>query len=319
MRVPCGKQRRGFTLVELLVVIAIIGVLVALLLPAVQAAREAARRMQCTNKLKQIGLALHNHHDTYSKFPAGVRNISTKPFSDSTWCNTGSNPQAREPWSVVILPFLEQNNLYTQFEINSPFTASNNVPGSTVNNNLFKLNNSAYQCPSDPNAKSSNNYTSYFGVQGGGPDALKSCAAASGNRLFYINGILHFNSLTTFGDVLDGTTNTFIVGETKYCLSPTGRSDGIHTGWASGSKTDSNGSPYVLAAARDQINSVKLHGGNSDTLNVMTKLFGSFHTGGCHFAMADGSVQFINENINIDTYRTLSTMADGLPVGGIPK
>ena len=315
-RIP---RRRAFTLVELLVVIAIIGVLVALLLPAVQAAREAARRMQCTNNLKQLGLALHNHHDAKLVFPAGARNTTTKSLTSTDWCTTDSNDKAREPWTVAILPYIEQGNLYSQFNLNAQFTSSSNVPGPAQNNDLFKLNNRAYQCPSDPNAKPNNNYTSYFGVQGGGPDGLKSCAGASGQRLFYLNGILHFNSQNTFGDISDGTTNTFLVGETKYCLSPTGRTDGIHTGWASGSKTDSNGSPYILAAARDQINSVVKHGGDSDTLNVMTKLFGSFHVGGCHFTMGDGSVQFISDNINLDVYRSLAVRNDGLPLGGLPK
>lgn len=312
-------KRRGFTLVELLVVIAIIGVLVALLLPAVQAAREAARRMECTNKLKQLGLALHNHHDSKGVFPAGVRNTTTKDMNTSTWCTSDTKEKTREPWSVAILPYMEQGNLYDQFDLNGAFTSSSNTAGTTQNDNLFKLNNRSYQCPSDPNAKASNNYTSYFGVQGGGPDSLKSCAGTSSQRLFYLNGPLYFNSKTTFGDIRDGTTNTFLVGETRYCLSPTGRSDGIHTGWASGSKTDSNGSPLVLAAARDQINSVAQHGGNSDTLNTMTKLFGSFHVGGCHFTMGDGSVQFVSENINLDVYRTLAIRDDGLPIGGFQK
>lgn len=313
------RSRGGFTLVELLVVIAIIGVLVALLLPAVQAAREAARRMQCINKLKQLGLALHNHHDAKGAFPAGGKSMSTKSLTSTDWCTTDTVDKTREPWTVAVLPYLEQVNLYESFDFKAAFTSTSNAAGAAKNDANFKLNNPLYQCPSDPNARPNSNYTSYFGVQGGGPDSLKSCASSSGQRLFYLNGILHFNSQTTFGDVRDGTTNTFLVGETRYCLTPTGRSDGFHTGWASGAKTDAFGTPCVLAAARDQMNSVAQHGGNSDTLNTMTKLFGSFHVGGCHFAMADGSVHFVSENINLDVYRTLAIRDDGLPVGGFQK
>ncbi|TWT38516.1 DUF1559 domain-containing protein [Blastopirellula retiformator] len=311
------RIRRAFTLVELLVVIAIIGVLIALLLPAVQQAREAARRMDCSNHLKQIGLALHNHHDTYGHFPPGVRNTNSPNYSSSNWCSsTGANADAREPWTVAILPFLEQQNRYDLFDLDGAFTASSNVPGVTANNTQFRLANSAYQCPSDPGSRDDWPTTSYYGVQGGGPAADESCSTQSGNRVFYRNGVLYFNSKTNFRDMLDGSSNTFMVGETKYCLTPTGRSDGIHTGWATGSKTDPYGSPYVLAAARDQINSNPNVGLKHDTLNIMTKLFGSYHPGGCFFLLGDGSVHFVAETIDLATYRALGKVDDGLPVGG---
>lgn len=311
------RNRQAFTLVELLVVIAIIGVLIALLLPAVQQAREAARRMDCSNHLKQIGLALHNHHDTYGHFPAGVKNKNNPNYSSSTWCSTtGANSDARESWTVAILPFLEQNNRYELFDLDNAFTSSSNVPGVTANNNQFKLANSAYQCPSDPASRDDWSQTSYYGVQGGGPAADESCSTQSGNRVFYRNGVLYFNSKTKFRDMIDGTSNTFMVGESKYCLTPTGRSDGIYTSWASGSKTDAYGSPYVLAAARDQINSNPKVGLKFDTLNIMTKLFGSYHPGGCFFLLGDGSVHFLPETMDLNIYRQLGKASDGLPTGG---
>lgn len=308
--------RRGFTLVELLVVIAIIGVLVALLLPAVQAAREAARRSECGNKMKQLGLALHNHHDVYKRFPAGGRSISTASLTTSDWCSAGTAEETREPWSIAILPFLEQNALYDRLDLNARFTSTSNVPGASQNHAVFLLPNPAFQCPSNPNSNSGSNSTSYFGVQGGGPDALKSCATESGARVFYTNGALSFNSKTGFRDLTDGSSNVYLVGETRYCLTPNGRSDGAHTGWASGAKTDAWGSPLVLAAARDQINADPRHGGNTDTLNIMTKLFGSFHPGGCLFLMGDGSVHFVSENIDLDLYQQTAIRNDGLPAGG---
>ncbi|CAE7855794.1 comGC, partial [Symbiodinium microadriaticum] len=127
--VPRQSRAKGFTLVELLVVIAIIGVLIALLLPAVQQAREAARRMSCSNKMKQIGLAIHNYHDTHRQFPAGA-------ISGHVTCVNGTTPlgggggecnQTFAPWTVLILPFIEENNLHDNFNftrIFSPFSSS---------------------------------------------------------------------------------------------------------------------------------------------------------------------------------------------------
>lgn len=310
-------RRTAFTLVELLVVIAIIGVLIALLLPAVQQAREAARRMTCTNKLKQIGLAIHNHHDTYGQFPSGVRYTPEPDFTSGSWCSTSGTTGTREPWTVKILPFLEENNLYDQFDLNASFTATSNVPGAAVNNNLFKLNQSAYQCPSDPASRDDWNSISYYGVQGGGPAADESCSTSSGQRVFYRNGALHLNSDTGFQDLTDGSTNIFMVGETRYCLTPSGRPDGYHSGWASATKLDSWGTPLVLAATREQINSDPRNGMTNDTLNIMTKLFGSYHPGGCMFLMGDASVHFIPETIDLVTYQTLGKIDDGAPTAGL--
>ncbi|EAQ80810.1 DUF1559 domain-containing protein [Blastopirellula marina] len=303
---------------ELLVVIAIIGVLIALLLPAVQQAREAARRMSCTNKLKQIGLALHNHHDTYGQFPAGVRNTNTPNFSSSTWCgSTGENGDAREPWTVAILPFLEQGNRFDLFDLNGAFVPTSDTGAAAANEAQFKLANAAYQCPSDPGSRSDWPTLSYFGVQGGGPTAEQSCANNSGGRLFYDNGILFFNSKTKFRDMTDGTSNTFAVGESKYCLTPESRADGIYSSWASGTRINAAfGLPFGVAAAFQQINSDPRVGLKNDTLHIMTKLFGSYHPGGCHFLFGDGSVHFLPETIDLAIYQQMSKRQDGLPVGG---
>ena len=310
------SHRRAFTLVELLVVIAIIGVLIALLLPAVQQAREAARRMQCTNKLKQLGLALHNHHDTYGTFPPGVRFTPEPNFSATDWCSAHGVEGVREPWTVAILPYLEQTALYDRFDVDARFTSTSNVAGTTTNNDLFKLNNPAYQCPSSPAARPDWNSISYYGVQGGGPAAEESCSTQSGQRAFYRNGALHLNSKTGFRDLTDGSSNIYLVGETRYCLTPSARPDGFHSGWASGTKMDAWGTPLVLAAARRQINSDPRDGITQDTLNVMTQLFGSFHPGGCMFLMGDGSVHFFPETMDLVVYQTLAKIDDNLPTGG---
>ncbi len=127
--------------------------------------------------------------------------------------------------------------------------------------------------------------------------------------------MLIHNKQIGFHEITDGTSNVFMLGESKYCLTPTGRPDGIHTGWASGAKLDAFGSPYVCAAAKEQINSISGSGGDRDTLNIMTRLFGSFHPGGCSFAFADGSVTFISETISLTPYQQLANRGDGLPVG----
>lgn len=305
--------KKGFTLVELLVVIAIIGVLIALLLPAVQAAREAARRIDCSNRMKQIGLAVHNYHDVNRVFPAGTSSTDAATFT-SGWCSNGSSQTSRAPWTVSILPFMEQGNLYDQFSLDERFTSSSNVPGVTVNDNLFRTSNDAYMCPSDPSSKPGNNYLSYMGVQGGG--ASPHCSNQSGQRVFYRNGVFIHNEQNKFADITDGTSNVFMVGESKYFLTAGGRSDGIVTSWASGTKEDAYGCPFTCAAAKEQINSISGSGGTRDTLNIMTRLFGSFHPTGCQFLFADGSVHFVTETIDLNEYRQLAVRNDGLPVGG---
>lgn len=116
-------------------------------------------------------------------------------------------------------------------------------------------------------------------------------------------------------DITDGTTNTFLVGETKYFLNPSSRGDGIHAGWASGTTLNISGNPYTMAAAQLQINSIAGHAGDHDTINQQSRLFGSFHVGGCHFTLADGSVRFVSENIDLNTYFILAQRADGNVVG----
>jgi len=307
-----GKKKRGFTLVELLVVIAIIGVLVALLLPAVQAAREAARRTQCSNKLRQLALACHNYHDTLLTLPSGGINTNTQTGTD--WCSKGSTSETRAPWSVLLLPYIEETNLYDKFNFGQQFTSSSNVPGSSANDALFKLNNAKFQCPSSAISTRSINNTDYFAVQGGGP--TPDCSTQGGVRVFYKNGAMFWRSGINLAAITDGTSNTYLLGESRYCLTPTGRADGFHVGWASGMKSDAFGAPLICAAAKEQPNSIKQHGGNTDTLGIQTRLFGSFHPAGLHMAMADGSIQFVSNNISLALHQQTAIRDDGLPVGG---
>ncbi len=318
------RNRQAFTLVELLVVIAIIGILVGLLLPAVQQAREAARRMQCSNNVKQTALACHNYESTFKTFPAGgivtYTAAALNGLNSSNFCSRGSD-RTQAPWSVLILPYLEESNLYNQFDFSRLFTGSSNVPGQAPNTTLFFVNMKKYQCPSDPNSTSTTNNSNYLGVQGGGPPSgvgSAPCSSQLGQRVFFQNGCIYLNSRTRFGDISDGTTNTFLIGESRYMPTPNMRTDGFHASWASGLKADSAfGVPLTFTAAVLQINAQKeCRPGVADCFNFVSRLFGSQHVGGCMFGMADGSVQFVNQNIDITIYRQMAIRDDGFPVGG---
>jgi prepilin-type N-terminal cleavage/methylation domain-containing protein len=315
----CRRIPKAFTLVELLVVIAIIGILVGLLLPAVQAAREAARRMQCSNNVKQTALACHNYESTFKTFPPGgiVSYAPTTNVTASNFCTVGLN-RTQAPWSVLILPFLEEGNLYNQFNFSLRFTGSSNIPGDTPNRELFALNMKKYQCPSDPNSQSSVNNSNYLGVQGGGPPTgvgSAPCATQLGQRVFFQNGIIYVNSKTKIGYITDGTTNTFLIGESRYMPTPNMRADGFHAGWASSVKADNAFAvPATFAAAVLAINA-QARCGPPDCFQFVSRLFGSQHTGGCMFGLADGSVQFVSQNIDINVYRQMAVRNDGLPIG----
>ena len=313
----CGvslPRRRGFTLVELLVVIAIIGVLVALLLPAVQAAREAARRNQCLNKMKQLGLANLNHESARRMFPPGDQHPSNAIPCTSPAENGGP------PWSVLILPYIEGGAIQDMFEMTRAMTSTMNLPGTPQNHAVWERPNSDYQCPSDPNSRSDINNTNYFGVQGGGPLALALCTNVDQQRVFYKNGVLYFNSKTRPKDITDGMSKTFILGETRYQRTRDS-STASHLGWASSVlRSSASGRTGVLAAALLSINDAienrnDVSGSTpeppANILNFYTRLFGSFHPGGCHFTMCDGSVHFISENVDLNIYHNLSQRADG--------
>jgi prepilin-type N-terminal cleavage/methylation domain-containing protein/prepilin-type processing-associated H-X9-DG protein len=318
-------SRPAFTLVELLVVIAIIGILIALLLPAVQAAREAARRAQCQNNVKQIALACHTYESAFGTFPPGgivsYTAAAAARLTPANHCTTGSD-RTQAPWTVLILPSLEEPALHSRFDFTKTFTGSSNIPGQPPNNALFFTRVGKYQCPSDPNSTSTANNSNYLGVQGGGPPAgvgSAPCSTQLAQRVFFQNGIIYTNSKTRIADVLDGTSNVFLIGETRYVPQPNMRGDTFHAGWASGLKADNAfGVPLTFAAAVLQINAQKeCAPGVADCFNFVSRLFGSNHPGGCHFGMADGSVRYMNQNINVDVYRSIAVRADRLPAGSV--
>ncbi|UUO08615.1 DUF1559 domain-containing protein [Blastopirellula sp. J2-11] len=320
--------RRGFTLVELLVVIAIIGVLVALLLPAVQQAREAARRISCNNNMKQLGLALHNYHDTFKAFPPGNMNKSGSTDDctpDGTQCQDGM-----APWTVLILPFIEQSALHDQFDFsqqfywgfNDDYTNTNPSCG-TLNDNFAVQTTSvgAFHCASDPLAGADSLTNNYMGVMGGGPlpsnrNGTDYPCTMDGTRLNYNEGILYLNSKTKFASITDGTTNVYLIGESKYLFQPDFCCE--TAAWSSSARIGGNSSLMVnIVACTFQPNS----GDNPLDPNVhmwveMPGTVGSWHPGGCHMAMADASVHFLSENVDITTHRNLAKRNDSEPVSG---
>lgn len=308
---------RGFTLIELLVVIAIIAVLIALLLPAVQQAREAARRTQCKNKMKQIGLALHNYHDTHNVFPpGGTSNNSTSP---ANFCQGGGSATTYSlaPWTVHVLPFLDDAARYNEFDLNYPVISIQDIAafgnGHAGNRTAWLRGNEKYNCPSDPNS-ARNGTNNYFGVQGGNSN---SCKGTSTERWWEKTGMLFHNSSVRMRDVTDGTSNVLLLGETKYQSTKDANLSGMQFyRWASSDWFHSNGSPSQVASAAIQINSQPAPITSSNSFNAQTRTFGSFHTGGCHFTMADGSVHFFSENMDAGVYQGVGVRSDGLPVGG---
>ena len=204
-------KRTGFTLIELLVVMAIIAVLIALLVPAVQKVREAAARLQCQNNLKQIGLAMHNFHNTYKHFPSG---LMVPVGTGSGDILPSSCPRCQQPpmpgmwgsWLTWILPYMEQNNLYGEVILTAreyAYCQGPNSPGASVV--------PTYICPSDYVPELTIQYgTYYFGVNSYfGNAGTKAWPVSSAS----LNGVLYYNSSVRFRDITDGTSNTLLAGE----------------------------------------------------------------------------------------------------------
>ena len=316
------SMRRAFTLVELLAVIAIIGVLIGLLLPAVQAARESARRSSCGNNFKQIALALLNYHDARRVLPAGTQSTQPGDLSGTACKVTGinANTVGRAPWTVMILPYLEQQDRYARFNLNASFNAavadtSDGRNPATQSSNIAqqRMVNMAFQCTSDPRYGTSVSGTAsfhnnYVAVQGGG--ATNTCTAAHRTlSAFFNNGVMYHNSKIGLSRVTDGTTYTLMVGENADMAGPS--ITAIYAvSWASTVRFEPNGNniPYNMTAAADQINvPVSNH----------PRTFTSRHPGGVIFALCDGSVQFCSNNFDLNIYRQMGQRADAAPQGGV--
>ena len=292
------RRKSGFTLIELLVVIAIIAILIALLLPAVQQAREAARRTQCKNNLKQIALAMHNYHDVYSCFPIGHY---YKAHFDGTTNDVAGGTGFF--WSYSILPMIEQSALFNQFDPSFPIS-NTNYPQS-VNNALLAANPlPAMLCPSDTRVPQAN--TGNAGQTGAiRPHATTSYKAACSSFSNYgatngarANGMFnrdYTHKPRKMRDITDGTTNSIMIGEQDDTNWNGARLYGSVTagnGWTAGETN------------RGMIHGefgINVRAWPTDTANGPARTASSRHTGGAQFALADGSVRFISENIQHTT------------------
>ncbi|PQO44156.1 DUF1559 domain-containing protein [Blastopirellula marina] len=313
-----SNGRKAFTLVELLVVIAIIGVLIALLLPAVQQAREAARRMQCTNNLKQIGLAFHNYHDTYQSFPCGARGM------DDWSLKNGSN------WRTSILPGLEQNNVFDQLNFSGSF-AGNSYAGNEV---LIKLKIDAYLCPSSAlevfdTAVGNNDLGGmchhYVGLQGAAPTVPGNVGGYQDCNHGWScnNGLLSPNEYRGFRSCIDGTSNTVLISEQSGLTNKLNRTANYYGGWHGARNYGYVGSTNPgcsdlwqsgTTCLRFAINSDIIQVGATDTTYRNNTILNSFHPGGVNMLFTDGSVHFIPETIDFDMLKRLVVRADGLVV-----
>jgi len=285
-------KRTAFTLIELLVVIAIIAVLIALLLPAVQQAREAARRTQCRNNMHQIGLALHNYHDTHSCFPPG--NV----IGSAGWADPGS----QHSWMTQILPFLDEAALYNSYNFSRPSVVVNNGAGDEVNRTVRCTKLGQFCCPSDALTRpSSINAPCVSQPTAHAPCSYVGCAGPNPNYglpALAGQGFFGLNSHVRLRDIRDGSSQTFAAGECRYGLS-----NNAGPCWTVG-KLGSN-QAYSM-----KLTSVPLNPGPNGGTYAIIRGFSSRHEGGAFFVFADGAVRFISENMDFATYQALSTVAN---------
>lgn len=315
--------RTGFTLVELLVVIAIIGILIGMLLPAVQSVREAARRIACANNMRQLSLAHLNYESANGVFPPGLncplsQSISGAFFTSSTYADGRPFPEPPIPdsfgsWMVWIMPFIELNNTFDALDLTSRETAGANVdtrdsPGAQVI--------PGYVCPSDFNPEVVNEVSgsffgpnSYFGV--GGRQVWFIAGGVTGD------GVLHYNSSVGLRDIFDGSSNTLLVGE-RFSFDPEWLDFSTFRGYAWSNALSARD---CLSGVLEPINyRLPVGEGPNPGFDLTDKKFNSFssgHTGGANFAAVDGSTHFLTlqSAAELEILEFLAVIDDGSIAG----
>jgi len=346
-------KRQAFTLVELLVVIAIIGILIALLLPAVQAAREAALRSKCTNNLKQMGLALHTFHDTYKRFPPGV-SVDQPPFG------TQSPPSGcGASWMAHILPNIEQDPLFKQLQLFGSSGWGNTVDGRAISGVFMEV----YFCPSSrlarisagrpPGATADVQRVTYAGISGAVNGLIPnyaetrvnsggSAAGCCSGGIIGGGGLLFPNGKIGFGAFTDGTSNTLAVSEQSgFLVTQNGTTVDWHAGrwgWLLGCCHNPDGTQvppnfnvngdaraFNVTTVRYRIN--QREGwpnapGNCGAVGVCDNNgnntpLNSPHPGGVNGLLGDGSVRFLSDSLPLDMLARLATRDDGQAISGL--
>ncbi len=316
------QPRKGFTLIELLVVIAIIAILIALLLPAVQQAREAARRTQCKNNLKQLGIALHNYSDTHRSFAPGAIFMGTGTVPES-----GRDANWGATWVVMILPFIEQGNLHDTYDFST--TARNNNDNA---NSPLRADLAAMKCPSHPEVTSlltqdDNGFAkgNYAACVGAGSLLERDDFNDSQRGCFSVVG--QFGA--RFGDVTDGTSNSVLLSEIVAVNS--GGDDRGAWGWSTGATfcgrayPGGTSDPVLTPNTKDAVDASHYSWNNTSDGNFNRRsnpdaaanggvAARSFHSGGVQACMADGAVRFFSDSIDQNTYVGLLGIQDGTVV-----
>jgi prepilin-type N-terminal cleavage/methylation domain-containing protein/prepilin-type processing-associated H-X9-DG protein len=338
-RLHSRSRPRGFTLIELLVVIAIIAILIGLLLPAVQKVRDAAARMSCQNKMKQIGLALHNYENANGKLPPAGTNYS--------WCGSAAGgPGEATIYNsnglALLLPYLEQDNLFRQFNLQqasavtgttpgSPWQNSNATIASVVGDPITNGNGAAagtvvpaFLCPSDPNPPTGRLAGQHYGPGGSLQGAATNYDFITSDTDFSIcnnwrtagarRRMFGENSATKLTDAGDGTSNTFMVGETTKWhvngaafawayrtwvmtgIDPGTSDPGINLWHLPNVHPTWQNPPYTPVVGR---------------IRTWWAAAGSLHSGGCNFVYGDGSVRFVSETVASNILEAMCTMAGG--------
>lgn len=280
-----SRRSGGFTLVELLVVIAIISILVSLLLPAVNASREAARRVQCVNNLVQLSLAAHNYEFHFESLPPGVINPT--------------GPIANEPvgkhlsWTVQLLPYLEEIALYSTIDMDAGAYGPENA-------SIRRASIETLQCPSAPtdNGPAAIKHSNYVGCY------HDSEAPIDDEN----NGLLFRNSHIRYSDILDGSSKTILFSEALQ--------DARSLGWMSGTRATlrnaSSVAGLIYGAAQKQLSETSGEGGEATSaMSATVGGFSSSHSGMVNVAMADGSVRAVTQNISAEQLRRMANRADG--------
>lgn len=333
------KKRQAFTLIELLVVIAIIAILIALLLPAVQQAREAARRSQCKNNMKQLGLAIHNYHDIFGQLPpgaiwrdtnGGALNPQTQPSGNGDTMFTSLNYSTN--WLMSILPQIDQAPLFNQYNPTLPLIRTGGVVADS-NNHVVNAVIPAFLCPSDPFNSNKlvrsemdniemgrNNYGGVLGRERGGGNASTAWSNQPGDR----RGAFGHGRSAQFRDFVDGTSNTVAIWELRVGPVPTdprgtwalGR-NGVsliggcdQVGDCNGINDGDNGAADVQGCSSQPALGLGCWGGGDGQGAPASQ-----HVGGCHATMGDGAVRFINENIDFTIHRNLNSVSGGEVLG----